>query len=298
MTDLDHSLEESISKVKGADIQRSLRSQAQTADGRDQAQVQKLADEIARSQQGVGLWALAIGGILVGILIWRLSVADESSPLTDVASGRPILMLIIVMTTVVFGGILLSRALAPGTDSADFENRFRMGREVFLVFSGICATVVGFYFGSADRDGGAQAAVGISSSLAPDGVIAALVSGGAPPYKVSLVDGEANLPLTPDESDPARFTLAPIAAPGQCPAGGRFEVGGANGAGYPTVPLAFSQSQLAAQGWQVACGGEGEPDAAAPASADEPVGDEAASDDPVTDTPPDAALPDGSPGEL
>ena len=136
----------------------------------------------SRAQRGIGWPAAVIGGALLAFLIWTLSRAAGPSPLTDVATGRPILMLIVITTTVVFGGMMLNAALF-GKTADDAAQRFQRAREVFLVFSGICATVVGFYFGSATTTAPALPAVSLNVSLGQDGTIAAVVAGGAPPLR-------------------------------------------------------------------------------------------------------------------
>ena len=49
-----------------------------------------------------------------------------------------------------FGGALLFGALFSSEGGQELTDRFRHAREIFLVFSGIFGTVVGFYFGAGD----------------------------------------------------------------------------------------------------------------------------------------------------
>src|SRR5688572_30581475 len=179
-------IESAIGGIKSQAVQETLRAQASGATSEDEkAKVLRLAQDIRESQGGIGWVPVVVGGALVALLIWTLSRATGPSPLTDVATGRPILMLIVIATTVVFGGMMLNAALY-GKTSVDSAQRFQRAREVFLVFSGICATVVGFYFGSGTATAPAPSAVSLNASLGQDGTITVMVAGGAPPYGVVL----------------------------------------------------------------------------------------------------------------
>jgi hypothetical protein len=212
-----------------------------------------LAQHIAASQSSTLGWALLIiGTVLIAALVWGVFKAKPGSPLIDVAAGRPILMLIVITATVAFGGMLVFMSLF-GNERSDFEMRFQKGREVFLVFSGICATVVGFYFGSGTVSQEAQPKVSVSASLDADGGITASVAGGSPPYAMILMKDGKGLNFVPGD-DGATFTLDPNDT--DCPADGMYKVTGLDGTSYPETPVSFSAAELNAAGWTACTGDE------------------------------------------
>ncbi len=117
---------------------------------------------------------VAIGyGLLVWYIIWGLHGAYS------VEGTRLLLVLTLTIAIFGFGGLLIGSALFAG-EGDGFQNRFRLAREIFLVFSGIFGTIIGFYFGTSDdEDKGASPAVEVAYS---DGQVTAAVTGGAEPF--------------------------------------------------------------------------------------------------------------------
>lgn len=88
--------------------------------------------------------ALAIlAFVVIGTLIWfvRSSGNDVNSP----DGTRLLLVFALIISTLTFGGALILGSLF---SEEPLEIRFRHAREIFLMFSGIFATLIGFYFGS------------------------------------------------------------------------------------------------------------------------------------------------------
>lgn len=180
--------------------------------------------------------------VFIIAIIALLMFAPQNTVLADVAASRPILMLIIMLTTSIFGGILIYGAIFKKPEAAQFAN----GREVFLFFTGITATVVGFYFGTATNEGGAPP-FSVVSALEDEGVIAVRVTSAQPATSVKLILAADSLDLINDPTDRARFTLTK--AGDECPTGGVFEVSGAMGLSKQTFPASFTREQLAEKGW-------------------------------------------------
>ena len=166
----------------------------------------------------------------IGIFLYKFAQNPDLAWLSGIEPGRALLMVVIVAATVGYGGILLNRAMGVENGKVDeFEKQFRMGREIFLVFTGICGTVVGFYFGTSSQ-APSNTAVGVTMTVAADGAIAATLAGGTPPYKVELIKGSVRLPFVANPNDASQFTLA---ADGKhCPTDYGFEVTGADGKKY------------------------------------------------------------------
>jgi hypothetical protein len=101
-----------------------------------------------------------------------------------VSGGRAVLLVALTFAFVIFGGALLIYPLfAEGT----LQERFRHSREVFLLFSGMFTTIVGFYFASANM--GTRMLV-VETFDAAKQEMEVTVAGGTPPYTVELEYGE------------------------------------------------------------------------------------------------------------
>jgi uncharacterized membrane protein YfcA len=99
--------------------------------------------------------------------------------------ARGAITFIVAAVVVCLALILILGALFLESNQAnEVEERFRRGREVLAPFVGILGTIVGFYFGSADRGAGTTtldvAALPASTELT------IRVSGGVEPYRVAI----------------------------------------------------------------------------------------------------------------
>ena len=118
---------------------------------------------------------IAVGyGLLVWYIIWGLNGAYS------VEGTRLLLVLTLMIAIFSFGGLLIFGALFADKEDEKFQDRFRLAREIFLVFSGIFGTIIGFYFGTDETgDQGESPAVEIAYA---DGSVTAAVTGGAEPF--------------------------------------------------------------------------------------------------------------------
>ena len=122
--------------------------------------------------------------------------------LSTIDGTRPLLVVAAIMSTIAFGGALLFGSLF--SSDGTFEERFRHAREIFLVFSGVFGTVIGFYFGAGDPRGTALTL----NATVQESTIVAYVSGGTPPYKVTITYGPKNTSKSEETKDGwARFSL-------------------------------------------------------------------------------------------
>lgn len=98
----------------------------------------------------------------------------------SIATTRPVLVLTLIICMLGFGGLLIVRSLFTTEPAEAFERRFRLAREIFLVFAGIFGTIIGFYFGAADdENAGTEPTVEVAFS---EGQVTAAVTGGAGPF--------------------------------------------------------------------------------------------------------------------
>lgn len=122
--------------------------------------------------------------------------------LTTVEGTRPLLVVAAIFSTIVFGGALLLGSIfaADGT----FEQRYRHAREIFLVFSGIFGTVIGFYFGAGDSK---TAVLKLDAAL-QETTVSVFANGGVPPYKFTVTYGpKATVKTKENQATWAPFTF-------------------------------------------------------------------------------------------
>lgn len=96
----------------------------------------------------VGMAVLAIVFLGLAWFFYRYMAEAGLGKLSTFEGTRPLLVIAAIISTIAFGGALLIGSLFSSEGS--FEDRFRHSREIFLVFSGIFGTVIGFYFGAGD----------------------------------------------------------------------------------------------------------------------------------------------------
>lgn len=137
---------------------------------------------VDRSQLGVPSKAILIGiGVIILFAIWRPGIINE---LRDGAYARGLITLIVSLTAVGLAFLLVYQGILSDVK----DEQFRRGREIFTGMMGVLGTIVGFYFGSADK-------------VAPKPEIASVrvnkekteltthVSGGAKPYNYVITYG-------------------------------------------------------------------------------------------------------------
>lgn len=124
------------------------------------------------------LWILVLfaGAMLIGMLRYPHIINSFADP----AVARGAITFLIGVATIGIAFTLIYQAFyAP--DSSD--DRFRRGREIFAGMMGILGTIVGFYFGSTDRD---AVKFEVADIRIEDSVLRTHVAGGTPPFKYSI----------------------------------------------------------------------------------------------------------------
>ena len=101
--------------------------------------------------------------------------------LSAVESVQFLIVLTLILSMLGFGGLLIIRSMFAPYGQEELEGRFRMGREVFLVFSGVFGTIIGFYFGSDGGESGDAGAPAVEVAYQA-GRVTAAVSGGSSPF--------------------------------------------------------------------------------------------------------------------
>jgi hypothetical protein len=195
-----------------------------------EAKIEQMLRNAEMSSHG-GVWSVATGAFaaLIVLLFFggvALYMSALEEPISSVRATRPILVFTLIVAMLGFGGLLMVRSLF-GAEQAEehLERRFRLAREIFLVYAGIFGTIIGFYFGAAD-EGGLERPPAVTVAIR-DQTMTAQVTGGAPPFVAYLsredpplnllLEGNERL-LTLNMDEPANDPLE------QCPLGGTVTV--------------------------------------------------------------------------
>jgi hypothetical protein len=147
---------------------------------------------------------LILAVVFAGLLSFLANYANSVGyiKLTTIEGTRPLLVMAAIISTIVFGGALLLGSLF--SSDGTFQERFRYAREIFLVFSGIFGTVIGFYFGADDTRGGT---LGVDATL-QDTTLVAYATGGTTPYRIIVTYGpKAATKMEDSKTGLAHFTL-------------------------------------------------------------------------------------------
>ena len=165
--------------------------------------IRELSTPDTRWGPRVGIAAVVLVAVLLVVMLWWYLEKTGMANLAKVEYTRPLLVITAIIATVVFGGALLFAALYTSDDSESFSRRFRPAREIFLVFSGIFGTIIGFYFG-AGVDSAAPLDVTVKREKA---VLIAKVTGGSSPYQVIFEPKEGESKSSRAESGLATFDV-------------------------------------------------------------------------------------------
>ncbi len=148
-----------------------------------QREAKKSSEKTEKWWSYVGMAVLAIVFLGLAAFIYSYGSSVGLDRLVTIEGTRPLLVIAAISSTIAFGGALLLGSLF--SSEGKFEDRFRHAREIFLVFSGIFGTVIGFYFGADDEK---QQRLSVSGTLKGT-TIAGFVTGGSPPYKLTVTYG-------------------------------------------------------------------------------------------------------------
>jgi len=117
-----------------------------------------------------------------------------------------------------FGGLLMVRTLYSADNVEEMRERFRNAREVFLVFSGIFGSIIGFYFGTANSGTAADPPTVAGLTVGEDGTVVATIVNGRAPFsgRIRLQSGD-DFALAP--SDAVNQLSVRLDKAKYCPAG-------------------------------------------------------------------------------
>ncbi|HEU5135380.1 MAG TPA: hypothetical protein VFU13_09585 [Steroidobacteraceae bacterium] len=187
----------------------TLQTQAEKDDA--EKQIRELTALVLAVAAPGGKWGPKFGGaiavvfvILTFCVLYYYIKTTGVANLSQIEYTRPLLVLTAIIATVLFGGALLFAAIFTSDDPENFSQRFRPAREIFLVFSGIFGTIIGFYFGAGDASS-PQLAVSAQREQAQ---LVAHITGGMQPYQVDFTPEDGKTESKTSRDGWARFGIA------------------------------------------------------------------------------------------
>ena len=138
----------------------------------------------------------AIGIAVVGALGFGMYFSGghllESLQHTEIARGL-ITFLIAVATVSI--AIILTLYAVLSADSTIAKERFPMAKEILTLLIGILGTILGFYFGSADK---VSATLDLGDIQLSQQQLFTRVSGGTPPYRYTIMSSDPDFKVVKD----------------------------------------------------------------------------------------------------
>lgn len=141
-------------------------------------------------------WLLII--VLLAVLLAAFGVITKGAfleQMTDLGRARGLITVTITFATICFAMILIVQAFVGenGKDDQYAAERFRRAREVFTVLTGILGTIVGFYFGTAEKSAAQFHVTGARIVDVGGGAVVAQIVNGTPPYEYRIEFSDSKL---------------------------------------------------------------------------------------------------------
>lgn len=136
--------------------------------------------------RGILILAGFVAVLIVGALYW--SEGKFLLQLQETAVSRGLITFLVATITVVIALIVAVWVIVSYAKPEDLKVRFSYAKDVLSTLVGILGTILGFYFGSADKQPSEQLV--LADLQFHSGQLIAHVSGGTPPYRYTLLPGD------------------------------------------------------------------------------------------------------------
>jgi hypothetical protein len=142
--------------------------------------------EPVRESKTLIRWVGVFAGSLLLIIVYFLNKSDGGFLilLEETSVARGLITFLVALVTLCIAFLIAIWVVASFAKPDDLKARFGYLKDVLATLVGILGTILGFYFGSADKSTGPPLAV--SDVQIKSGQVVVHVSGGTPPYRYSL----------------------------------------------------------------------------------------------------------------
>ena len=129
---------------------------------------------------------LLIGIVILGGLGYGLFKPDGTflDALRNAETSRALITFLVAVTTVSIAILSTLYAISSNQSREEIKERFGLAKEVLAILVGILGTVLGFYYGSADKNAAAQ--VQLADVQLRGSELITHVSGGVAPYRFAV----------------------------------------------------------------------------------------------------------------
>jgi len=239
------------------ELEQKHSSAAGTEKAPIEARLIQLGKDAAITAQGSAQRTESYNALIILIVflcfgsVWAYFAGIGAERYTVIEATRPILVFTLIIAMLGFGGALIFRALFTNETPSQFQDRFRLAREVFLVYSGIFGTIIGFYFGAASGEAAAKPPSLAIPSIQSDGLVTAKIEGGSSPFTGTIkLMGKDELSLVA-AGDKLSIQLTPDK---DCPAGAKIMVKDSNSRAADRT-ITQTATELVSLGWK-GCAGQ------------------------------------------
>lgn len=151
-------------------------------------------ENAARPQSKLVTWVVLGFGAVAFIMICILLYISEGRfllQLQEPGVSRGLITFLVAFVTVAIALLLATWAIASNAPVTELKERFSHAKDVLATLVGILGTILGFYFGSADK--AAPEPLGIAQLQFKSNQVITHVSGGTAPYRYTVgpVDADA-----------------------------------------------------------------------------------------------------------
>lgn len=214
------------------------------------SQLHRAATVAMRARRDMSGYFYSVIGVVIFFCffsLWAYFWGIGAERYTQIDATRPVLVFTLIIAMLGFGGTLIFQALYSSEAPDEATKRFRLAREIFLVYSGIFGTIIGFYFGAASGEAPSDPPTLSAATIQADGLVAINVDKGASPYSgtIRLVGEAEDRALA---ASGARLIIQ-LDLARDCPAGAKVT---ARDSAARTAELTVNQTAaaLAALGWR------------------------------------------------
>lgn len=214
------------------------------------AQLHRAATVAMRARRDMSGYFYTLIGVVIFLCffsLWAYFWGIGAQRYTQIDATRPVLVFTLIIAMLGFGGTLIFQALYSSEAPDEATKRFRLAREIFLVYTGIFGTIIGFYFGAASGETVTEPPTLAAPTIQSDGLVLVNVSKGSSPYSgsIRLVGETEDRTLA---ASGARLTVQ-LTPRQDCPAAARITARDKD-ARTAEITVAQTAADLLTQGWE------------------------------------------------
>ncbi|HEX2256214.1 MAG TPA: hypothetical protein VHG92_05840 [Afifellaceae bacterium] len=114
----------------------------------------------------IGVWGVALGGLLLIVLLFKSFDLDFLKTIADVEAARGLITFLFAVVTVGIAVVVVLAVLLSNATNEELAERFQRGKDVLTILIGVFGAILGFYFGSEARESVEQQVAALRQEVA------------------------------------------------------------------------------------------------------------------------------------